>query len=143
MPLVSQATLELYFRPRNVKEVFTDDGGQVAGPRLAAALQVGSDQASAKLSKVPAWQEEEAQQELVDGDTSLQFAVCQLVMAVGHEGKPEWSAEDRDVSSRLRKQAFEAIDNFATENTVHHPRTANARQFEFARRRGNDTSGGF
>jgi hypothetical protein len=101
--LVTQADLEAHYAPKVVRQVFSDDGTQNAGPRLAVACQTGSAQACALL--LPAWTEEQIVT-IAAEDPAVKHAICQLVMAIGTEGKPEWSGEGRPyagLEDRARK----------------------------------------
>lgn len=156
MAAIRQSDLERHFPPATVRQYFCDDGSREPGPRLKTACQVASDQAHAVLGKVKAWQSQEAFQTLVSEDLGVQYAVCQLAMAIGSETKPEWyAAGDSAPGAGYRSAAMTALralrdsktrspaEEVTGKNTVSIPRTANARQFEFARRRDRDSSGGF
>lgn len=156
MPLITQETLEKFYPPRLIHELFADDGSREPGPRLGNALDAGSDEAAAILGKVPNWQSEEAMQLLVDTDTAVQKAISKLVMSIGYSAKPQWHAGGQtsagDTWEKSAKTTLEDIvqrrlrtkaESVVGKNAVTLPKVANARQFEFARRRGKDSSGGF
>lgn len=90
--LVTQQDLEASYTPRVVRQVFSDDAQQAAGPRLSVACSVASSQATAILLK--AWTEEQIVT-LVSQDAAVKHAICGLAMAIGAEAKPEWSGEGR------------------------------------------------
>jgi hypothetical protein len=151
-PLVTQADLEARFPAQVVRRVFSDDGSQNPGPRLAVALDEGSRQAEAILLK--AWGLAQIPT-LVADDTAVKGAVCRLVMALGAEARPEWSGEGQPYAT-LRKNARQTLDDLvkaelrsraeatAGANTNHLPRVSNARSpsFVFAATRGNPKAGG-
>lgn len=158
MALVTQSDLEGFFTPRLVRGTFTDDGSSLPGPRLAQALEAGSNLAMADLGVVPAWTTEEAVQAIIDADAGAKLAVCQLVMAIGVEAKPEWGAHsDQNQGARWASAGHAYLKALVARekrspaenqpevgrNTVNLPRSVNARQFEFARRRDQGSSGGY
>lgn len=108
--LVTQADLDARFPPRHVAALFCDDGSGVAGPRLAMALDEASRQAEAILRK--GWPSVEAIQKLVAADSAVKGAVCRLVMAIGAEGKPEWSGENAPYAT-FRKDARQTLEDLA------------------------------
>lgn len=109
MALVTQADLEGRFGAMRVREVFCDDGGGVAGPRLAVSLEVGSKQAAAELLR--AWPAAQLQT-LVDGDEAIKAAVCDLVLADGMSARPQWQGDGSPVES-MRKVALDSLKSYA------------------------------
>jgi hypothetical protein len=109
MALVAQADLTARFGATRVREVFCDDGSGVVGPRLTTSLAVGSRQAEAELLK--AWPSDQIQT-LVDGDEAIKAAVCDLVLADGMSGRPQWQGEGSPVET-LRKTAMESLRAYA------------------------------
>jgi hypothetical protein len=107
--LVTQADLTARFTATRVKEVFCDDGGGTIGPRLATSLAVGSRDAEAELLR--AWPSDKIQT-LVDGDEAIKAAVCDLVLADGMSGRPQWQGEGSPVES-MRKTALDKLKAYA------------------------------
>jgi hypothetical protein len=106
---IVQADLEQRFRPDVVKRVFSDDGGGVAGPRLDQSARAASRQADAVLLK--AWTVDQVPL-LVAEDEAVWSAVCELAMAHGTEGKPEWSGDGAPFED-LRRRALEMLEMLA------------------------------
>lgn len=107
---IGQSDLEAFFPATHVRQVFSDDGSGTPGPRLATALSAGCRQADAYLLK--GWADDNLAA-LVAGDDSIRLAVCQLVMAVGVLGKPEWSGEGAPYAT-LRKDALAMLQLLST-----------------------------
>jgi hypothetical protein len=107
---VGQSDLETFFPPNHVRQVFCDDGTGTPGPRLAVACSVGCRQADGFLLK--AWADDNLAA-LVAGDDAIRLAVCQLVMAVGVLGKPEWSGEGAPYASS-KKDALATLQLLST-----------------------------
>ncbi len=76
--LVTQADLELRYKPRQVRDAACDDGSGDPGASLDAAISTGSLRASMILAK-GGWGAD-AITLLVQGDDALVTAVCDLVM---------------------------------------------------------------
>ncbi len=154
LPLVTLEDVESCFSPKLVQQVFTDDGGRHVGPRFNIACQAGSDEAAGILGKVPGWRDYDSLRRVIEDDASVRYAVCQIVMALGMNAKPEWYGKD-GASTTWRTEARKTLNDVAMRNSrspaestvapnnVVFPKAANARQFEFSRRRGRDSSGGF
>ncbi len=154
VPLVDQSDLEQCFSPKLVLQVFVDDGGRQVGPRLQGIIQAASDEAAAILGKVPAWRDPVSLKRFVQEDASARYAVCQLVMALGMNAKPEWYAKDGP-STGWRSEARKVLNDLAQRegrspaedivgtNDVVYPRATINRGFEFARRRGREPTSGF
>lgn len=106
---IFQADLEQRFKASVVKGVFSDDGGGVAGPRLDQSARVASRQADGVLLK--AWTGDQIAT-LVAEDEAVWSAVCELAMAHGAEGKPEWSGEGAPFNG-LRRRALEMLELLA------------------------------
>jgi hypothetical protein len=107
--LVTQADLEARYTPRVVRQIFSDDGTQNAGPRLAIACETASAQAVALLLK--AWSEEQIVT-LAFEDPAVKHAICGLAMAIGAAAKPEWSGEGRPYAG-LEKQSISWLKELA------------------------------
>lgn len=151
-PLVTREDLESFFTPKLVTATFSDDGRN-PGPRLTQAILAGSGEAAGILGKVSVWRDDESLSKLIAEDHSVKHCICKLIMAIGAESKPEWYNRDGPAAG-WRREARQVLDDIAQRkirspgenvtgaNTVVFPRVANARQFEFARRRNRDSSGG-
>ncbi len=152
-PLVTQADVEARFPPSVVRRLFSDDGSSVAGPRLAAALDEASRQAEAIL--LGAWGLD-AIALLVQNDSAVRGAICRLVIAIGADGKPEWSGAGAPYET-LEKKARTWLQDLAKAalgsrgeaqagaNTVQLARLQSANSppsFMFAPTRGNPKAGG-
>jgi hypothetical protein len=107
--LVTQADLTARFGATRVREVFCDDGGGTVGPRLTTSLAVGSRDAEAELLK--AWPSDQIQT-LIDGDEAIKAAVCDLVLADGMSGRPQWQG-DGSPAETLRKTALDKLKAYA------------------------------
>jgi hypothetical protein len=107
--LVTQADLEGRFGAMRVREVFCDDGGVVAGPRLAISLNVGSKLAVTELLK--AWTYEQIEL-LVANDEAVKAWVCDLVLSDGMSGRPQWQGEGSPVEN-MRKTALDSLKALA------------------------------
>jgi hypothetical protein len=107
--LITRADLEERFPPQHVRGVFRDDGASEPGPRLAVACAVATRQAEAVLLK--AWSLEQMAG-LVAEDEAIKSALCDLAMAEGVKGKPEWMGEGRPYAT-LRKDALTTLEMLA------------------------------
>lgn len=87
---ISQADLEDHYTPTVVTNLFDDSGAGTPGPRLNRACAIASRQGDAILLK--GWSPEQIAT-LVHEDEAVLAALCKLAMAVGGEGKPEWTGE--------------------------------------------------
>lgn len=110
MALVTEAHMTARFGADKVARVFCDDGSGTAGPRLAVSLEVGSREAESVL--LGAWSQE-AIVLLVENDEAVRAKVCDLVMADGHSGRPEWQGGADSPSVLMRKQALEFLKELA------------------------------
>lgn len=152
-PLVTQADVEARFPPLVVRQLFSDDGSSTPGPRLAAALDEASRQGEALL--LAAWPLESIAL-LVQNDSAVKGAICRLVIAIGADGKPEWSGDGAPYQT-LEKKARAWLQDLATAaigsrgeeqagaNTVQLARLQNDRSppnFMFAATKGNPRAGG-
>ena len=109
-PYISQADLEAKFPATHVRRVFSDDGSNTVGSRLAHSIAVCSRRADAILARSN-WSYEQIE-EAVEEDLLLKDAICSLVMAHGCQGKPEWSGENAPYSG-LEKSALQLLKDVA------------------------------
>lgn len=107
---VTQADLEARYPATHVRRVFSDDGSGTAGDRLARSITVASRRADSILMRSN-WSEEQIEQAVAE-DELLRDAICDLVMAHGTKGKPEWSGQDRPYSG-LEKSALQVLKDIA------------------------------
>lgn len=87
---IGQPELEAQYTARVVRGMFCDDGSTTPGPRLARCCAAASRQADAILLK--AWTSDQIPT-LVADDEAVQTAVCRLAMAIGGDGRPEWTGD--------------------------------------------------
>lgn len=76
--LITQAILELHYKPRQVRDAACDDGSGTPGVSLSTALSTASKRAKMILAK-GGWNET-AIETLVAGDEALQSAVADIAM---------------------------------------------------------------
>jgi hypothetical protein len=108
--LITQADLEARYPPQHVRALWSDTGSGQPGPRLQIALDVASRVASSILLK--AWPDPAQHVILADEDPAVKDAICDLAMAHGAKGKPEWSGEGRPYSG-LEKSAKDTHEHLA------------------------------
>lgn len=152
--LITQQELEDLFTPLQVRRMFSDDGSATPGPRLAKAIEIGSQQASAVLGK--AWPDAAQIVALVNADTGAKYAVGQFVMAVGADARPEWFMKDGGPATYWRREARKTLEDMVQRKlrspgervagkntTTRHRMTVTEPVFEFAPHRGRPPRGGF
>lgn len=151
-PLVTQADVEARFPPSVVRALFCDDGSGTAGPRLVIALDEASRQAEAIL--LGSWGLDQIAL-LVQNDAAVKGAICKLVIAIGADGRPEWSGPVAPYAT-FRKDARQMLTDLqstalgsrgeeqAGANTVGHAQVNNSRSpnFLFAATKNNPRAGG-
>lgn len=150
---VTQADLEARYPPAHVARVFSDNGADRAGSRFATSASVGCRQADAILLK--AWSRDELET-LVLGDDGILDAVCDLVLAHGMKGKPEWSSGEGTIYANLKRDALASLQLFVTGQqrsraeadaganpNIRGRRTVPCPQFVFAPSRRNPKPGGY
>lgn len=107
--LVNQADVEGRYPPQFVRQVFSDNGALVVGPRFGIAASVGSRQAEAVLNK--AWPTAKIPT-LVAEDEAIKSLVCALVMYEGMQGKPQWCGPGAPYE-RLRTDSLKVLELLA------------------------------
>lgn len=151
---ITQADLEKRYTPRQVKRVFSDDGSNAPGDRLAEALEEASRQGDAILRRF--WTTDEQLDALVQDDAAVRGAYCTFAMAIGAEAHPEWWQNGQGpytaAVDRARKLLRDMTDaelrpkgeETAGRNTMHDVR-ANVPEphFVFAPSGGQTPGGGF
>jgi hypothetical protein len=110
MALVAESDLNTRFGADKVARVFCDDGSGTPGPRLPVSLEVGSREAESVL--LGAWSKE-AIALLVANDEAVKAKVCDLVLADGHSGRPEWQGGSDAPGVQMRKEAFDFLKELA------------------------------
>jgi hypothetical protein len=153
-PRITQQDLEKRYTPRQVKQLFIDDGSNTPGDRLAEALEEASRQGDAILRRV--WTSDEQLDALVETDAAVRGAYCALAMAIGAEAHPEWWANGEGpyaASARRARQTLKDMTDAVTRprgeieagaNTLNDVRTVTPDpQFVFAPSGGKNPSGGF
>lgn len=108
---ITQADIEARFPTSHVGAVWSNDGsGTPDATRLAKSCSVASRQGDSELMK--AWTPDQIPT-LVAEDDAVKDALCDLAMAHGVKGKPEWSGEGAPYAG-LRKAALEMLAKLAS-----------------------------
>ncbi len=106
--LVTQADVEAFYPPVDVRQLFSDNGSATPGPRLATAITAASARAKSVLLK--GWPSEAQVEQLVAADPAAKHAVCRLVMAIGYEGRVAYNGPQGNPAATLEKLAITTLE---------------------------------
>lgn len=156
---ITQADLEERYGPTHVRQIWSPKGSNVPDTaRLGKSCAVASRQADAILAK--AWPagtvSPDAIEKLVANDDAVKDAICDLAMAHGVKGKPEWSGEGAPYAG-IQAAARKMLEDIArgqlrprgeleagsNPNVRGHVRSPDNPQFMFAPSRARPRPGGY
>lgn len=111
--LITQAILELHYKPRQVRDAACDDGSGTPGTSLATAISTASKRA--KMTLVKGGWSETAIEALVDGDEALQAAVCDIAMYELTKRNVAWIDQNgRPILRTAKDDAIQLLEDTAS-----------------------------
>lgn len=111
--LITQAILELHYKPRQVRDAACDDGSGTPGVSLATAISTASKRAKMILAK-GGWGDAQIDT-LVAGDEALQAAVSDIAMYELTKRNVAWIDQNgRPILRTAKDDAIKLLDDVAS-----------------------------